>query len=136
MVSIHVLRRGRCVCSFGNSLDPFIAVSIHVLRRGRCVLLDAKVQSAKIVSIHVLRRGRCVRRIWFTLVLHCWFQSTSSEEDVVSGMRVTGRSCHELFQSTSSEEDVVSDEEIAFWDLVDDVSIHVLRRGRCVRYEP
>ena len=36
-----------------------------------------------------------------------------------------------VFQSTSSEEDVVSIERM-IRDVFDNVSIHVLRRGRCV----
>ena len=83
-VSIHVLRRGRCVHSLQFHLRPVIQfqstsseedvvspdlkiisscslVSIHVLRRGRCVCLGSLFQYSLIfVSIHVLRRGRCV----------------------------------------------------------------------------
>ena len=61
------------------------------------------------VSIHVLRRGRCVRAKWRYIVIRLiQFQSTSSEEDVVS--TTTPLYCIFLytFQSTSSEEDVVS----------------------------
>ena len=107
-VSIHVLRRGRCVycqiivtciitcfnprppkrtlcrssCSF-DCLD--ISVSIHVLRRGRCVVYENKQQkSISLVSIHVLRRGRCVYMTFWICQRSQKFQSTSSEEDVVS----------------------------------------------------
>ena len=61
------------------------------------------------------------------------FQSTSSEEDVVS-IDSGSKASLVMFQSTSSEEDVVSirmpQEDRALY-----VSIHVLRRGRCVRME-
>ncbi len=84
-VSIHVLRRGRCVAGKFGNLDGVRLVSIHVLRRGRCVVsLDA-------VDLPPLK-----------------FQSTSSEEDVVSFSALSARAIRK-------------------------VSIHVLRRGRCVR---
>ena len=83
------------------------------------------------VSIHVLRRGRCVLDDLKLDVTNSMFQSTSSEEDVVSvfpsaciviwkgfNPRPPKRTlCHLAsrttatgngFQSTSSEEDVVS----------------------------
>ena len=83
------------------------------------------------VSIHVLRRGRCVVKSGSVGSLISGFQSTSSEEDVVSDMIIpraiklsgfnprppkrtlclggalTGAGDY-MFQSTSSEEDVVS----------------------------
>ena len=87
--------------------------------------------------------------------LFIWFQSTSSEEDVVSLTTAYADGMDPTFQSTSSEEDVVSTIEITYgtssfsfnprppkrtlcpggeipliWDI--SVSIHVLRRGRCV----
>ena len=37
-----------------------------------------------------------------------------------------------MFQSTSSEEDVVSGMAYMYNGILDYVSIHVLRRGRCV----
>ena len=61
------------------------------------------------VSIHVLRRGRCVQ---LTTGIH--------GNDM-------------LFQSTSSEEDVVSS-DFNFIRPTVIVSIHVLRRGRCVNH--
>ncbi len=58
------------------------------------------------------------------------FQSTSSEEDVVSCItKYPKHTC--TFQSTSSEEDVVSYCH-ACRSGYHSVSIHVLRRGRCV----
>ena len=108
------------------------SVSIHVLRRGRCVfsaLVDCLTQYQ--VSIHVLRRGRCVSTCGVSCLISTVFQSTSSEEDVVSLPRVycirlytcfnprppkrtlcrgasTVNVVINVFQSTSSEEDVVS----------------------------
>ena len=132
-VSIHVLRRGRCVlgslskttsqitsfnprppkrtlCPAGyHKNEHNTYVSIHVLRRGRCVdgavdfgsqvangfnprppkrtlCLQGVSHFAKLghVSIHVLRRGRCVTVRCERSHAFSWFQSTSSEEDVVS----------------------------------------------------
>ena len=60
------------------------------------------------VSIHVLRRGRCVQALKYQTQESRLFQSTSSEEDVVSDIRSLGKLCAHAFQSTSSEEDVVS----------------------------
>ena len=107
-VSIHVLRRGRCVhihfqttwqiprfnprppkrtlCLIKQILLlTALSVSIHVLRRGRCVISMLEwITDILGVSIHVLRRGRCVSTINYISVICCVFQSTSSEEDVVS----------------------------------------------------
>ncbi len=92
----------------GGTISQGLLVSIHVLRRGRCVvaqnipgLIIAKFQSTSseedvvsnygtvnvlrdVVSIHVLRRGRCVLQHGHVVCLPRMFQSTSSEEDVVS----------------------------------------------------
>ena len=83
------------------------------------------------VSIHVLRRGRCVLPHFGHFLEPLLFQSTSSEEDVVSYTEKTARSHIITFQSTSSEEDVVSRHGVPLHTL-NPVSIHVLRRGRCV----
>ena len=155
-VSIHVLRRGRCVPSLSMSPKSGIVVSIHVLRRGRCVSVSPLLSqvlscfnprppkrtlcpivywSERIstvsfnprppkrtlcrlyhllskylshVSIHVLRRGRCVDCTIYCQSTSHMFQSTSSEEDVVSGSGSLLLLLSLLFQSTSSEEDVVS----------------------------
>ena len=65
-------------------------------------------------------------------LLAVWmFQSTSSEEDVVSEYFTSLVQCFRQFQSTSSEEDVVSP-GITLYRIIGLVSIHVLRRGRCV----
>ena len=87
---------------------------------------------SRVVSIHVLRRGRCVLGILFQTSAHIVFQSTSSEEDVVSVCQCRPSQVL-LFQSTSSEEYVVS---TASCSMLNDklVSIHVLRRGRCVNF--
>ena len=133
VVSIHVLRRGRCVkrslCHVRNddcfnprppkrTLCPRLyffkrilsRVSIHVLRRGRCVTPTIQCMFTKFtVSIHVLRRGRCVQTSNLTFYTFTRFQSTSSEEDVVSGYHSKETIAKaNKFQSTSSEEDVVS----------------------------
>ena len=60
------------------------------------------------VSIHVLRRGRCVQSMSDFILSLIEFQSTSSEEDVVSSNLSPTRRLGCTFQSTSSEEDVVS----------------------------
>ena len=99
------------------------------------------------------KRTLCQKQTTWTK-LHSTFQSTSSEEDVVSitirtnmcktfcfnprppkrtlclenGTKV--KICLE-FQSTSSEEDVVSTKP-GVTSCNEAVSIHVLRRGRCV----
>ena len=62
----------------------------------------------ELVSIHVLRRGRCVLNSKGLLMRSCVFQSTSSEEDVVSPLLTLDTITELVFQSTSSEEDVVS----------------------------
>ena len=132
-VSIHVLRRGRCVGHTINHTSCFQAVSIHVLRRGRCVtyivFLGANVVE---VSIHVLRRGRCV----VFLRLDCWFQyrfqSTSSEEDVVSRHRCRQRTCASRFNPRPPKRTLCLSYQVIY-QLKRQVSIHVLRRGRCVR---
>ena len=164
----------------GHFSSSVPTVSIHVLRRGRCVDFTLCVELDRLlVSIHVLRRGRCVRVFKNLLSTRKGFQSTSSEEDVVSIFHALYSVHIYLFQSTSSEEDVVSatvhrhplDQECfnprppkrtlcptqpAKWsglfdsfnprppkrtlcpllsvttNLVRCVSIHVLRRGRCV----
>ena len=61
-----------------------------------------------LVSIHVLRRGRCVAEFAAEMTPAQLFQSTSSEEDVVSCNALPTRHGLAWFQSTSSEEDVVS----------------------------
>ena len=61
-----------------------------------------------VVSIHVLRRGRCVGILYDLRTLPSSFQSTSSEEDVVSASVFGIFIIRRMFQSTSSEEDVVS----------------------------
>ena len=106
-------------------------VSIHVLRRGRCVPAKKHAKSLSRVSIHVLRRGRCVEVCMGLTAFMNEFQSTSSEEDVVSSC--WRANFHGLeFQSTSSEEDVVSTGIVDRTFNAINVSIHVLRRGRCV----
>ena len=60
------------------------------------------------------------------------FQSTSSEEDVVSVSAPLICTITNWFQSTSSEEDVVSTGGLIGNKSYTIVSIHVLRRGRCV----
>ena len=62
----------------------------------------------RLVSIHVLRRGRCVLDRYKRIDYNGAFQSTSSEEDVVSGYAWVYDTHKCVFQSTSSEEDVVS----------------------------
>ena len=107
------------------------SVSIHVLRRGRCVFAGNPMLFVLDVSIHVLRRGRCVSARYDTFDPASKFQSTSSEEDVVSRWKSLYDQCIE-FQSTSSEEDVVSSDIKLKLHRRFNVSIHVLRRGRCV----
>ena len=145
------------VVSMGVNIPYFIdGVSIHVLRRGRCVTyflsrwitlaLFQSTSSEEDVVSPLLQIGYKV---------HIWFQSTSSEEDVVSGCKIihvwqlygfnprppkrtlcldkdTFDPLISMFQSTSSEEDVVSDGQIVRRWVGRYVSIHVLRRGRCV----
>ena len=146
----------------------------------RTLCLDkARADGTKtVVSIHVLRRGRCVSCCTLALTIGRVFQSTSSEEDVVSRSHADHARYDKQFQSTSSEEDVVSApsldaaspinsfnprppkrtlcRRIVSWvqdfkrfnprppkrtlclkehgklKTITQVSIHVLRRGRCV----
>ncbi len=129
-VSIHVLRRGRCVLPhFGHFLEPLLFQSTsseedvvsytEKTARSHIITFQSTSSEEDVVSRH-------------GVPLHTLnpFQSTSSEEDVVS--RITTRPTPRLqFQSTSSEEDVVSVTcSISTAQFV--VSIHVLRRGRCV----
>ena len=51
----------------------------------------------QLVSIHVLRRGRCVRSARINPVPDLMFQSTSSEEDVVSKSMCKCRDGHYCF---------------------------------------
>ena len=78
-------------------------------KRTLCRVRDMNLKELYRVSIHVLRRGRCVLVVILAPSANSRFQSTSSEEDVVSSFSPAD-------------------------DLLDDVSIHVLRRGRCVTY--
>ena len=132
-VSIHVLRRGRCVeiyreiqtifSPFQSTSSEEDVVSTHRGSHFRC----------NRVSIHVLRRGRCVTRTTLLSNLQPLFQSTSSEEDVVSTQKfwryVWGwpsfnprppkrTLCRAPYPNNTLNS--IS------------VSIHVLRRGRCV----
>ena len=107
-VSIHVLRRGRCV-TFRQALDTLAKVSIHVLRRGRCVdLTDFSFIPGLLVSIHVLRRGRCV------------IPPAARPVNPISSFnpRPPKRTLC-LF-------------DFRWIGKCNEVSIHVLRRGRCV----
>ena len=132
-------------------------VSIHVLRRGRCVtiVLDQWSELIFIVSIHVLRRGRCVAVIFICLGIYAKFQSTSSEEDVVSvsfcrlsavlksfNPRPPKRTlCHFVsihctvgvlcFNPRPPKRTLCPLSSCPIQTL-HKVSIHVLRRGRCV----
>ena len=125
-------------------------------KRTLCPAQPAVLDTTDPVSIHVLRRGRCVSLIVDGSVGCPSFQSTSSEEDVVS-QHFPQYLYELLFQSTSSEEDVVSglfhlySQHLPSFNprppkrtlclhvvksrrgsLI--VSIHVLRRGRCVLF--
>ena len=107
-VSIHVLRRGRCVSRDCIGIFSTFRVSIHVLRRGRCVTQRLAPYMAKYaVSIHVLRRGRCVE------------------------IHIGHGACARSFNPRPPKRTLCP---INFLDTVDcaSVSIHVLRRGRCV----
>ena len=87
-----------------------VDVSIHVLRRGRCVWFRSfhKFTCTKCFNPRPPKRTLC-HESFLGSAADIQFQSTSSEEDVVSvyvwykGLKV------KVFQSTSSEEDVVSD---------------------------
>ena len=155
LVSIHVLRRGRCITSSHVPPIQLYGVSIHVLRRGRCVFGGIVVLRHYAICFNPRppKRTLCLTYSCPSLSLNK-FQSTSSEEDVVSPiqwyftstrLRFNPRppkrtlclysnpaaAADAMFQSTSSEEDVVSNVK---WVItsIPKVSIHVLRRGRCV----
>ena len=83
------------------------------------------------VSIHVLRRGRCVAIAAPFVLPQIAFQSTSSEEDVVSIVYWSERISTVSFnprppKRTLCRHNLTHGRSISF------VSIHVLRRGRCV----
>ena len=85
IVSIHVLRRGRCV----NFVLILFTVGVlcfnpHPPKRTLCLCTRIDVSAVLLVSIHVLRRGRCVSGYHSKATIAKAFQSTSSEEDVVS----------------------------------------------------
>ena len=131
-VSIHVLRRGRCVFVRVVRKMTIGPVSIHVLRRGRCVILATAYDIlAPVVSIHVLRRGRCVCSVDVAGIAPIKFQSTSSEEDVVSNTRhgILLKMC--CFNPRPPKRTLCLD-CLEKCICIDPVSIHVLRRGRCV----
>ena len=115
----------RANSSYTDSFNP------RPPKRTLCHTKFRPIGMATFVSIHVLRRGRCVMQYRFTRAAIRVFQSTSSEEDVVSVVRTCEVdvplgfnprppkrtlclsaplicTITNWFQSTSSEEDVVS----------------------------
>ena len=83
-VSIHVLRRGRCVSHYYDVIILIICFNPRPPKRTLCLWTYGFVDIQAIVSIHVLRRGRCVVARRGNMRGVRLFQSTSSEEDVVS----------------------------------------------------
>ena len=106
-------------------------------KRTLCLFCAPVTIQLSVVSIHVLRRGRYVIILQKTSRHNQLFQSTSSEEDVVSALvckiafvvsvsihvlrrgrcvetAIAYREAMRMFQSTSSEEDVVSSNAISF----------------------
>ena len=84
------------------------------------------------VSIHVLRRGRCVTLAIRQVAEYYSFNPRPPKRTLCPNFSLSIFSHLIRFQSTSSEEDVVSFGQMEFIRHVDLVSIHVLRRGRCV----
>ena len=84
LVSIHVLRRGRCVGNLSWSIYSCRCFNPRPPKRTLCRKYKTSNTYIIRVSIHVLRRGRCVLRHLKSYIPLVRFQSTSSEEDVVS----------------------------------------------------
>ena len=83
------------------------------------------------VSIHVLRRGRCVSLKTDNQNTLSLFQSTSSEEDVVSVISCSSQCVIYSFNPRPPKRTLCHDAvDCAEHGIF--VSIHVLRRGRCV----
>ncbi len=102
-------------------------------KRTLCPNPPVPVYSRFVVSIHVLRRGRCVYLPVGLLVLPKKFQSTSSEEDVVSVQSAENRHQTKCFNPRPPKRTLC----LSAWRSITHskpVSIHVLRRGRCVHY--
>ena len=83
------------------------------------------------VSIHVLRRGRCVTIRSLREMGYSKFQSTSSEEDVVSSSK-TVDTCQVPSFNPRPPKRTLCLLGIYATPSICCVSIHVLRRGRCV----
>ena len=84
-------------------------VSIHVLRRGRCVCVGGLIHGSSLgFNPRPPKRTLCPESSETLYLEVKMFQSTSSEEDVVSHLPVCQPHNYHMFQSTSSEEDVVS----------------------------
>ena len=132
VVSIHVLRRGRCVI-FSTPLHCFFFVFQSTSSEEDVVsAIGIASHRTQLVSIHVLRRGRCVRSARINPVPDLMFQSTSSEEDVVSqesGLQYQGHYLSFNPRPPKRTLCLACRPDAAHTDRV---SIHVLRRGRCV----
>ena len=84
------------------------------------------------VSIHVLRRGRCVGIKATNRLYASVFQSTSSEEDVVSIYRAGHLLRFFCFNPRPPKRTLcLYIAQVIYCGSF--VSIHVLRRGRCVK---
>ena len=125
----------RTLCPQRVSPTPAqVNVSIHVLRRGRCVWFNLdQARLSWLVSIHVLRRGRCVIFDQYFATQGKLFQSTSSEEDVVSTNPPGRQYAFTSFNPRPPKRTLCPYKSIT-GALTAKVSIHVLRRGRCVLF--
>ena len=92
---------------------------------------DGAFVFSSVVSIHVLRRGRCVAIVLNARSGLVMFQSTSSEEDVVSFPYQVGKDRQGSFNPRPPKRTLC---HAKLWNCTrfEYVSIHVLRRGRCV----